>query len=533
MKTPILALTAAVTLALSAMCASAGEIIPVITDDPGEGYNDPTPLAPAGGNPGTTRGQQRQIVAQYAAELWGAVLQSDVPVYVGAQFNPLGSNVLGQAGATFVFSDFAPGIQADTWYSSALADAIAGSDLNPGFTDIGSQFSSDFNFYYGLDGNTPADQVNFLDVVMHEFGHGLGFQNFENEAAGTFLQGRKDIYSVFTFDNTTGKFWPQMTVAERQASALNYGKVVFTGASASAGAQAILGDRTAFKVTAPASIAGEYEYGTAGFGAPISPTNFNGTVVIATDAADASGPSTTDGCSPISNAAAVAGKIALMDRGTCGFVIKVKNAQNAGAIGAIIADNAPGTPPPGLGGADPTITIPSIRVTLADGNTIKGQLPGVTVGLTVDPTKLQGADDAGRPRLFMPNPVQGGSSGSHYDTATAPNTLMEPAINSDLLSTFNIDITPNLLKDTGWTLNPGNGKIGDCDTGVPAVTNVGIIIGAHIQAYNNVCLTGAGNSRAKYMRCMNDHIQSLYNDGLITRNQQVSARTCVARFLQQ
>lgn len=532
MKTSVLVLTTAVTLALSAMCATAGEIIPVNFDDPGEGYNDPTAVAPVGGNPGTTRGQQRQIVAQFAAELWGAVLQSDVPVFVGAQFNPLGSNVLGSAGATFVFSDFAPGIEADTWYSSALADAIAGAELNPGFTDISSQFSSDFAFYYGLDGATPAGQVNFLDVVMHEFGHGLGFQNFENEAAGTFLQGRKDIYSVFTYDNTTGKFWPEMTIAERQASALNYGKVVFTGASATLGAGLILGDRTAFRVNAPASIAGEYEYGTAGFGAPITPANFNGTVVIATDAADAAGPSTTDGCSPINNGAAVAGKIALMDRGTCGFIVKVKNAQDVGAIGVIIADNVAGTPPPGLGGVDPAITIPSIRVTLADGNTIKGALPGVTVGLTVDPTKLQGADDLGRPRLFMPNPVQGGSSGSHYDSATLPNTLMEPAINSTLLSTFNIDISPNLLQDTGWTLNPGNGKIGDCDTGVDAVNDAGIIIGAHLQAYNNVCLTGAGNSRAKYMRCMNDHIKSLYDDGLITRNQQVSARTCVAKFLQ-
>src|SRR3546814_2288491 len=70
--------------------------------------------------------EQRRIVAQFAADLWGSVLVSDQPVFVGAQFNPLGPNVLGSAGATFVFSDFAPGIVADTWYSSALADAISG-----------------------------------------------------------------------------------------------------------------------------------------------------------------------------------------------------------------------------------------------------------------------------------------------------------------------------------------------------------------------------------------------------------------------
>lgn len=529
MKTPILALTAAIALALSAT-AMAAEVIPVNFDDPGEGYNDPTPVAPVGGNPGTTRGQQRWIVAQFAADLWGSVLQSDVPIFVGAQFNPLGPNVLGSAGASFVFDDFAPGIVPNTWYSSALADAIAGVDLNPGFTDIGSQYSSDFTFYYGLDGQTPAGQVNFLDVAMHEFGHGLGFQNFENEAAGTFLQGQQDIYSVFTYDNTQAKFWTAMTIPERQASALNYGKVVFTGASAVAGAGLILDDRTAFRATAPASLAGEYEYGTAGFGAPVSPANFTGTVIIATDAADAAGPSTTDGCSPISNAAAVAGKIALMDRGTCGFIVKVKNAQNAGAIGAIIADNAPGTPPPGLGGADPTITIPSIRITLPDGNAFKAAMPGVQVTFVVDPTKLQGADDAGRPRLFMPNPVQGGSSGSHYDTATSPNTLMEPSINATLLSTYNIDITPNLLKDTGWTLNDGTALVGGtCDTGVTVVNDVGIIIGANIQAFDNLCRTDAGGSRAKYMRCMTNHNNELKQLGLIDRNQHVAVRSCVAQ----
>jgi PA domain len=40
--------------------------------------------------------------------------------------------------------------------------------------------------------------------------------------------------------------------------------------------------------------------------------------------------STTDACSVITNGAAVAGNIAIVDRGTCTFVIKVKNAQNAG-----------------------------------------------------------------------------------------------------------------------------------------------------------------------------------------------------------
>ena len=57
------------------------------------------------------------------------------------------------------------------------------------------------------------------------------------------------------------------------------------------------------------------------------------------DAADAAGPSTTDGCSPFTNAGAVAGKIALIERGTCGFAVKARNAAAAGALAAIIYNN--------------------------------------------------------------------------------------------------------------------------------------------------------------------------------------------------
>jgi uncharacterized repeat protein (TIGR01451 family) len=131
------------------------------------------------------------------------------------------------------------------------------------------------------------------------------------------------------------------------------------------------------QVNAPAGIAGNYIGGGATFGPSLDPS---GTppgphnVVIALDAANPSGPTTTDGCTALTNAAAVSGNIALIDRGTCGFTVKVANAQAAGAVAVIIADNAPGSPPAGLGGTDPTITIPAVRVTLADGNTLKANI---------------------------------------------------------------------------------------------------------------------------------------------------------------
>lgn len=129
-------------------------------------------------------------------------------------------------------------------------------------------------------------------------------------------------------------------------------------------------------VNSPASIAGTYAAGAASFGPPVPPAGLTGNVVLGDDGVGAG----NDACTPLVNGAAVAGNIALVDRGTCGFTIKVKNAQNAGAIGVIVADNALG-PAAGMGGVDPTITIPSLRVTLATGNLIKGELPGVNATL--------------------------------------------------------------------------------------------------------------------------------------------------------
>jgi hypothetical protein len=125
----------------------------------------------------------------------------------------------------------------------------------------------------------------------------------------------------------------------------------------------------------------------------------------------------------------------------------------------LVVDNVAGAPPPGLGGTDPTITIPAVRITLADGNALKAALQfrsrtqsGVVGTLNTDPTQLAGADAAGRVRLFAPNPFQGGSSVSHWDTPAVPNLLMEPSISGDLTHSVMPpqDLTVPQLRDIGW-----------------------------------------------------------------------------------
>jgi len=158
----------------------------------------------------------------------------------------------------------------------------------------------------------------------------------------------------------------------------------------------------------------------------------------------------------------VRGKVAIIDRGTCGFAVKAKNAQNAGAYGVIIANNAAGAAP-GLGGTDATITIPTVSVSQADGATLKqivldaakygSRAKAGTAGsaFALDNSRMAGAE-GGRPLLYTPNPLVSGSSVSHWDVSAFPNQLMEPNINSDL-GIFLVppyDLTKSLLTDIGW-----------------------------------------------------------------------------------
>jgi hypothetical protein len=159
----------------------------------------------------------------------------------------------------------------------------------------------------------------------------------------------------------------------------------------------------AVRVNAPAGIFGFYVAGTAAFGTTPPPGGVPGNVVLALDLADGAGPSTTDACSALTNAAAVAGNIALVDRGTCDFVIKVKNAQDAGAIAVVVANSAAGVFG-NMAGMDPVIVIPSVMVTFADGNTFKANIPGLNITLfpaaSGPPRPPEGLAVSGRPRCL-------------------------------------------------------------------------------------------------------------------------------------
>jgi len=115
-----------------------------------------------------------QVAIDYAATIWGTILESDVPIKMSVSWSPLGA---GSLGVTFPNGrkDFPNAPLAATWYATALANSISGTELNPGEDDINVYLNSSTNWYLGTDGNTPAGQYDLVSVAMHEIGHGIGF----------------------------------------------------------------------------------------------------------------------------------------------------------------------------------------------------------------------------------------------------------------------------------------------------------------------------------------------------------------------
>jgi hypothetical protein len=526
---------------LGTTAAQAANIIPLNRDPAGQGLNDTTARAPEGGNPGTTVGQQRQIAYQFAANLWGSVLRSNVDIRVAASFQPLSctatGGVLGSAGPWWANADFPNAPVANTQYHAALANSLAGTNLNaadpyyvfPDDIEINSRFNANLGstgclessgWYYGLDGNTPANRIAFLDVVMHEIGHGLGFSGFIDKTTGAFADfgygPQSDVYTHFAYDNQSNKTFDDVTMTDalRAQTMKTPGRLVWSGTQVNAQAPSFLAQGTVLRVTAPAAVARDYEFGSAGFGPAATPANYNGQLVQGVP---------TNGCTAITSA--VAGQIALISRGACGFATKTKNAQNAGAIAVLIANNQPGGAI-GLGGTDATITIPTLSVSQNDGASLAANLPA-TLGLLSAPGLLQGADSSGRVRLYAPEVVAGGSTFSHYDSKLTPDALMEPAINDSLAANYDLDLTPALFKDEGWGEATGNALLAGCDTTIP-VLNKGLVIGANVQADSNLCVTLAAGNRSTYLRCMSDHLSQMQRDGVITTAQLSKARTCAS-----
>lgn len=396
-----------------------------VLDAAGQGFNDPN------------LGAQRMQAIQRAAQVWGGVVRSSVTINVGVRFSSLtcsnDSATLASAGPQFVFDNFAGAQVRDTWYPGPLAEALSGGNLSqqdnsdPNAPDIEITFNSQIDngclgtgsrFYYGLDGNEPAGTVNFVTVALHELGHGMGFVSFANEVAGTWFMGQPDIYSSFLLNTSNGLTWPQMTNAQRAASAVNTNNLVWSGQRVTAQAPSFLNPGPALTINAPAGAAGRYQITDAQFGPRFTNPGVSGRILLVNDGSGRP----TEGCRPLVNGGQIAGQIAMVDRGNCDFTVKVKNAQNAGARAVIVVNNVGGNPIT-LGGNDNTINIPAGMIRRTDGQRIKAALTSVDPAgtLLLGSGALSQSEGAGSVTLNVRR--NGGSTGAvTVDYATSNGT---------------------------------------------------------------------------------------------------------------
>jgi hypothetical protein len=140
---------------------------------------------------------QAQAAFQAAVNIWSTKISSSVPIRINATWENLGSGILGSAGATWLFHDFSGAPRSNTYYPVALANKLAGIDLDPD-SDIEASFNSTFSsWYYGTDGNTPPGKWDLMTVVMHEIGHGLGFSGSATVSGGNGYWGNSGMPSVY------------------------------------------------------------------------------------------------------------------------------------------------------------------------------------------------------------------------------------------------------------------------------------------------------------------------------------------------
>ncbi len=118
---------------------------------------------------------------RYAVSIWGSLLTSPVPIKINVVYTSFIVNVPTLA-STFPNGrkNFNHTPLADTWYPTALANALNRSELNPGEYDMDIYVNADKPWYAGKDSHCPADKYDLVSVFLHEVGHGLGFASLAN-----------------------------------------------------------------------------------------------------------------------------------------------------------------------------------------------------------------------------------------------------------------------------------------------------------------------------------------------------------------
>ncbi len=173
---------------------------------------------------------EAQKAFQQAVDIWASILSSPVPIRVLAiwhdiQSNSATSTILGQASPADFTRNFPGQQKSGTWYPIALAEKIAGKELNSiNDYDIRAEFNSSANWYLGS-GAPARNQFDFTSVVLHELCHGLGFTSSMSSTATSttaswgYSTGYPIIFDQF-MENGTGQKLLNTTLFANPSSAL-------------------------------------------------------------------------------------------------------------------------------------------------------------------------------------------------------------------------------------------------------------------------------------------------------------------------
>lgn len=194
----------------------------------------------------------------YATQIWSTVLNGGIPVVIHAcLYDELEDDPLGYARSRIWYADFPGAGQQDTYYPAALANQLANSDLNgAGAPEIVATLNAEYSWYFGIDGKVPEGQFDFVSVVLHEIGHGLGFSGSANYDDGTtvLIDGKPvdectgtagvgclstppRIYDRFVEDGLTKLVGGFVNPSSGLGSALTGGALNFNGPAANGGTQ--------------------------------------------------------------------------------------------------------------------------------------------------------------------------------------------------------------------------------------------------------------------------------------------------------
>lgn len=194
------------------------------------------------GEPCYTFPEEAKVAFNAAAGIWGNIIRSSVPITIKACWAQLdSSSILGYSGGGSQIRDFPNAPRLNTFYTSSLANALAGQNLVPGYVDMNITYNSLFPWYYGIDGNTPAGEYDLVSVVLHEIAHGLNFAGMMEYSGGYgrwgWGYGYPNIYDTFITDGSGNQLISTSVYGNPSTalgSALTSNNIWFTGSNAMA-----------------------------------------------------------------------------------------------------------------------------------------------------------------------------------------------------------------------------------------------------------------------------------------------------------